>query len=104
MTTYMRPLDFPGIDKQQVVVLKFDGAGTLQSLRTLNRKDSRSVAMISKVTPTPGTSINILQQILGNVGRYNPMQNMMNSSGGGTGTGMMGGNSGPCHFGAGNTL
>lgn len=102
MTTYMRPLDFPGIDKQQVVVLKFDGAGTLQSLRTLNRKDSRSVAMISKVTPTPGTSINILQQILGNVGRYNPMQNMMNSSG--SGTGMMGGNSGPGHFGAGNTL
>ncbi|OUJ04746.1 lipoprotein [Acetobacter malorum] len=104
MTTYMKPLDFPGIDKQQVVVLKFDGAGMLQSLRTLNRKDSRSVAMISKVTPTPGTSINILQQILGNVGRYNPMQNMMNSSGGGTGTGMMGGNSGPGHFGAGNTL
>lgn len=105
MTTYMKPLDFPGVKKQQVVVLKFDNAGMLQSLRTLNRKDSRPVAMISKVTPTPGTSINILQQILGNVGRYNPMQNMMGgANGAGTGTGMMGGNSGPGHFGAGNTL
>ncbi|GAN65158.1 outer membrane protein assembly factor BamE [Acetobacter orientalis] len=103
MTTYLRPIDFPGVKKQQVVVLKFDQAGKLDSLRTLSRKDSRRVAMISQVTPTPGTRINVLQQILGNVGRYNPMQNLM-GSGSTTGTGMMGQNSGPGHFGSGNTL
>ncbi|CEF42270.1 lipoprotein [Acetobacter senegalensis] len=103
MATYLRPIDFPGIKKQQVVVLKFGGNGTLESLRTLSRRDARPVAMISQVTPTPGTSINILQQILGNVGRYNPMQNMM-GGGSTSGTGMMGNNSGPGHFGSGNTL
>lgn len=103
MTTYLRPIDFPGVKKQQVVVLKFNQAGTLDSLRTLSRKDARPVAMISQVTPTPGTSINILQQILGNVGRYNPMQNLM-GAGSTTGTGMMGQNSGPGHFGSGNSL
>lgn len=106
MTTYLRPIDFPGVKKQQVVVLKFNNAGALESMRTLSRRDARPVAMISQVTPTPGTSINILQQILGNVGRYNPMQNMMGSSGnmGSGGGGMMNSNSGPGHFGSGNTL
>lgn len=103
MTTYLRPMNFPGIEKQQVVVLNFDKDGKLATLRTLNRKDARPVAMISQVTPTPGTSINILQQILGNVGRYNPMQNLM-GSGSATGTGLGNSNAGPGHFGSGNTL
>ncbi|ANA14089.1 MULTISPECIES: outer membrane protein assembly factor BamE [Acetobacter] len=105
MSTYLIPMDFPGIGKQQVVVLKFDDAGNLQSLRTLNKKDSRSVAMINSITPTPGTKINILQQILGNVGRYNPMQNMMGAGSAGGGAGGMGmNNQGPGHFGSGNSL
>ncbi|MBS0984737.1 outer membrane protein assembly factor BamE [Acetobacter thailandicus] len=105
MTTYLRPANFPGIDKQQVVVLNFDNDGKLKTLRTLNRKDARPVSMISQVTPTPGTSINILQQILGNVGRYNPMQNLMGTgSATGQSQGLGNSNSGPGHFGSGNTL
>ena len=103
MTTHLVPMDFPGVIKQDLVVLKFNNAGTLESMRTLNRKDAKHVAMIQQITPTPGTKINALQQILGNVGRYNPMQNMMGS---GSAGGMMGGynNQGPGHFGSGNSL
>ena len=103
MTTRLVPMDYPAVIKQDVVVLKFTPSGTLQSVRALDRKDAIHVAMVSKITPTPGTKVNILQQILGNVGRYNPMQNMMGS---GSAGGMMGGynNQGPGHFGSGNSL
>lgn len=99
--SHLAPMDFPHLSKQQVVVLKFSPAGTLNSVRTLALKDSFRIAMNSNVTPTPGSKINVLQQILGNVGRYNPMQNLSGLMGGN----MMGNNQGPAgHFGSGNQL
>ncbi|NHO34173.1 outer membrane protein assembly factor BamE [Acetobacter fallax] len=106
MMTVPAPASFPQITKQQVVVLNFDQGGTLRALRTLNLKDAKHPGMVQDATPTPGTKINVIQEILGNVGRYNPMSGMMggNSFGGGGATGPMGSNSGPGHAGAGNTL
>ncbi|AQS86526.1 MAG: outer membrane protein assembly factor BamE [Acetobacter aceti] len=105
MMTAPTPANFPHITKQQVVVLNFDQAGTLRSLRTLGPKDAKHPGMVGDKTPTPGTKINILQEIIGNVGRYNPMQGMMNNSSFGGGSGGMGmSNNGPGHGGAGNSL
>lgn len=108
MMTAPTPASFPHVTKQQVVVLNFDQGGTLRALRTLNMKDAKHPGMVGEATPTPGTKINILQEILGNVGRYNPMQNMMGNSafGGGNSSsnGMMGMNNGPGHGGSGNSL
>lgn len=102
METVYVPISFPGIRKQDVVVLNFDNGGVLRNLRTLNLKNARPVTMSPDVTPTPGTRINIVQQILGNVGRYNPMSNLNSTFGGSTGP--MGFNSGPGHGGTGNSL
>ncbi|MBO1360747.1 outer membrane protein assembly factor BamE [Acetobacter sacchari] len=102
MMTIPEPASFPRITKQQVVVLNFDPAGTLRSLRTLDLKDAKKVGMVGAVTPTPGTKINVMQQILGNVGRYNPMSGMGSTFGGSTGP--MGSNNGPGHGGTGNSL
>lgn len=63
---------FPAIDRQQVVVLNFDQGGTLQSVRKLTGKQAVRVAMETRTTPSPGSEASILQQIIGNVGRYNP--------------------------------
>lgn len=106
MMTVPSPASFPVITKQQVVVLNFDQGGTLRTLRTLDLKDAKHVGMVGDQTPTPGTKINILQEILGNVGRYNPMSGMMNNGGSSFGgaTGPMGSNNGPGHAGSGNTL
>nr|WP_242010459.1 outer membrane protein assembly factor BamE [Acetobacter musti] len=106
MMTVPQPANFPKITKQQIVVLNFDPAGKLRTVRTLNLKDAKHPGMIQDTTPTPGTKINVIQEILGNVGRYNPMSGMMGGSsfGGGGATGPMGSNSGPGHAGAGNTL
>ena len=94
--SHLAPMSFPPLTKQQVVVLKFTPTGTLKSIRTLSLKDSIHVAMDSHITPTPGSKINVLQQILGNVGRYNPMQNLSGLMG--TGMNQLG------HFGSGNAL
>ncbi|NHN89738.1 outer membrane protein assembly factor BamE [Acetobacter conturbans] len=108
MMTAPTPANFPHVTKQQVVVLNFDQGGTLKSLRTLGMHDAKHPGMVGDTTPTPGTKINIIQEIMGNVGRYNPMQGMMNNSsfgGGSSSSGMMGGmNSGPGHGGSGNSL
>jgi len=103
MVTAPTPLGFPTIRKQDVLVLQFDQNGTLKSLKTLDKKDARPVGMVAATTPTPGTKVNVMQQILGNVGRYNPMSGMTNSAFGGS-TGPMNGNSGPGHAGTGNSL
>nr|WP_317135290.1 outer membrane protein assembly factor BamE [Nguyenibacter vanlangensis] len=102
MRTAQTPLSFPSIRQQQVVVLNFDDKGTLRTLRTLDKSNARPVSMVGAVTPTPGTSVNIMQQILGNVGRYNPMSNLDSTFGGSTGP--MGFNNGPGHGGTGNSL
>jgi outer membrane protein assembly factor BamE (lipoprotein component of BamABCDE complex) len=102
MQTTQVPLDFPSVRKQNVLVLNFDSSGLLRGMRTLDRSNARDVTMVGDVTPTPGTKINILQQILGNVGKYNPMSNLNSTFGGSSGP--MGFNSGPGHGGSGNSL
>jgi outer membrane protein assembly factor BamE (lipoprotein component of BamABCDE complex) len=67
-----------GVLDQGVVVLTFDDRGVLAGTKTLTRDDAVPVAVDSRTTPSPGTEASFLQQLLGNVGRFNPV-------GGGTG-------------------
>jgi len=69
-TTHTRIGQLPGVLKQNVVVMDFDPAGTLRSVKELSEKDSRDVAVAGGATPSPGSDASILQQLLGNVGRY----------------------------------
>nr|WP_294917564.1 outer membrane protein assembly factor BamE [uncultured Neokomagataea sp.] len=101
MVTSPRPLNFPRIDKQQVVVLNFDNTGVLRKLNTLDKKQAIDVGMVGRTTPAPGTKTSVLQQLLGNVGRYNPMSNMGSTFGGSSGPMS---NQGTGQGGAGNTL
>ncbi|EHH68612.1 hypothetical protein GMO_13820 [Gluconobacter morbifer G707] len=103
MVTSPTPLDFPTVDKQQVVVLNFDNSGVLRKMDTLHKRDAIYVGMVGAKTPTPGTKISVLQELLGNVGRYNPMSNMNSTFGGANGPMGMGGQ-GTGNGGSGNTL
>ena len=62
---------FQGVEKQEVVVLHFTSAGVLKSVEQKTAKNALPAPMIARVTPSPGSNPNLLQQILGNVGRYN---------------------------------
>ncbi|GBR52279.1 lipoprotein OmlA [Neokomagataea thailandica NBRC 106555] len=101
MITSPRPLSFPKIDKQQVVVLNFDNSGVLRKLNTLGKSNAVNVGMVGRTTPAPGTKTSVIQQLLGNVGRYNPMSNMGSTFGGSSGPMS---NQGTGNGGSGNTL
>jgi outer membrane protein assembly factor BamE (lipoprotein component of BamABCDE complex) len=57
---------------QEVVVLTFNDQGVLQNVKRMNQKDSMPVSIVNRATPSPGSNASFLQQLLGNVGRFNP--------------------------------
>lgn len=57
---------------QQVVALVFDPAGVLRRIDLKGAEDAVAVDVATRTTPTPGNETSFLQQLLGNVGRFNP--------------------------------
>jgi outer membrane protein assembly factor BamE (lipoprotein component of BamABCDE complex) len=57
---------------QQVYVMTFDQAGVLRDVEHKSLKDSQPVQVVQRTTPSPGSSASILQQLLGNVGKFSP--------------------------------
>ncbi len=56
---------------QEVVVLTFNDQGVLQDVKRLNQDDSIPVTVVARTTPSPGTEASFLQQLFGNIGRFN---------------------------------
>ena len=57
---------------QNVVVLNFDDKGVLKTINKLDKADALPVTVIARTTPSPGTEASFMQQLLGNIGRFNP--------------------------------
>ncbi len=57
---------------QQVIALTFDDKGVLRSIDRKTAEDAKPVSMAGGATPSPGSEATIMQQLLGNVGRFNP--------------------------------
>ncbi|HEY0185479.1 MAG TPA: outer membrane protein assembly factor BamE [Rhodopila sp.] len=79
--------------QQNVIVLNFDESGVLKTINTLNQDDALPVTMIARTTASPGTEASFMQQLLGNIGRFNPAGATApgSASGGGTAGGAPGG-------------
>ncbi len=60
-----------GVLSQDVVVLSFNDQGVLQDVKRLNKDDSIPVSVVARTTPSPGTEASFLQQLFGNIGRFN---------------------------------
>ena len=56
---------------QNVVVMSFNDQGVLQDVKQLNQDDSVPVSIVARQTPSPGTEASFLQQLFGNIGRFN---------------------------------
>ena len=80
-----------GINSQDVVTAVFDDRGILRSISHLDKADAKSVNVVSRATPSPGSESSFMQQLLGNVGKF--------SAGPSAGGGPSGGDSG-ASFGA----
>lgn len=87
-TTRTRVGRLPGLTDQTVTVLTFDERGTLRDIKKLGQEDGLTVAMVERKTPSPGSEASFMQQLLGNVGKFNA------SGGGGRTPGASGGSTG----------
>jgi len=67
---------------QNVVVLNFSPAGVLTSITKKSADDSMQVSVNQNATPSPGSEASIMQQLLGNVGKFSPGGSLPSSSGG----------------------
>jgi outer membrane protein assembly factor BamE (lipoprotein component of BamABCDE complex) len=61
-----------GILDQGVVVVSFDDRGIMTGVKTVGSEDALPVGMVSRTTPSPGTEASFMQQLLGNIGKFNP--------------------------------
>lgn len=57
---------------QEVLVITFNEFGNVANVETYDLDDAKSFANASRTTPTAGHDLTVLEQILGNVGRFTP--------------------------------
>lgn len=61
----------PKILDQQVYVISFDGNGVVKSVEHKTLQDARNVPMAPGATPAPGRELTFMEQLVGNLGRFN---------------------------------
>ena len=57
---------------QKVVTVTFDDRGVVQDVARQDLDDAFEVSVVDRETPTSGNELSILEQFLGNIGRFNP--------------------------------
>ncbi len=61
----------PEIKEQKVTRIIFNSDGVIEKLERYDVGDSHDIALEQEITPTEGQELGALEQILGNVGRFN---------------------------------
>jgi len=69
----------PKVVDQQVFVVDFNDDGIVKALEHKTLQDGKEVVPIARATPAPGRELTFLEQLIGNLGRFN-------GGGGGGGT------------------
>jgi outer membrane protein assembly factor BamE (lipoprotein component of BamABCDE complex) len=61
----------PDVLDQQVYIVNFDGAGVVRGVDHKDLKDGQDITPAPGATPAPGRELTFLEQVLGNIGRFN---------------------------------
>jgi outer membrane protein assembly factor BamE (lipoprotein component of BamABCDE complex) len=69
----------PTVLDQQVYIITFDDQGIVQSIGHKSSEDGKEITPVARATPAPGREVSFLEQVIGNLGKFN------SSSGGGGG-------------------
>jgi outer membrane protein assembly factor BamE (lipoprotein component of BamABCDE complex) len=64
----------PTVLERHVLIVNFDENGVLQSVGNLDVADGAPITPVSRETPTKGQELTIMEQLLGNLGRFNTPQ------------------------------
>lgn len=65
----------PEVLEQQVVIIHFDKDGVVSGIDRLDKEDGNEVQLVERTTPTAGAELTFLQQMFGNLGRFNATDN-----------------------------
>lgn len=60
----------PTVRERKVVAIHFDPQSRVQKVKQYDLRHGKDVEFVDRITPTKGKSLNFIQQILGNVGRF----------------------------------
>lgn len=64
----------PEVEERKVVALSFDDVGVLTSVQAFGLERGQEVDLVDRETPSFGQSPTVLQQMLGNLGKFNKDQ------------------------------
>lgn len=60
----------PEVLMRQVVTIRFDKSGRVAQIRKTDATKTKQIQLVDRVTPTKGKKLTILQQLIGNIGRF----------------------------------
>lgn len=53
-----------------MIQISFNEQGRVANIKYYDLKDAENITMVSRITPTSGKQLTVLEQILGNVGKF----------------------------------
>jgi len=57
--------------EQNVVAITFDEQGVVRAIERRDLDDARNVDLVERETPTVGNELTLVEQFIGNIGRFN---------------------------------
>ncbi len=72
----------PEVVKQDVTRIEFDTEGMVSKVETFNEESREDVAITKRTTPTEGHRLGFIEQLLGNIGRFNKPRDNTGGPGG----------------------
>jgi outer membrane protein assembly factor BamE (lipoprotein component of BamABCDE complex) len=61
----------PSVLDQQVYIVSFNDQGVVQAIDHKNLDDGKEITPVARATPAPGRELSFLEQVIGNLGKFN---------------------------------
>lgn len=62
----------PEVVERRVVAIRFAPNGVVKDIRDIDKSQGQELEVVDRATPTAGHEMGFLEQLLGNVGKFNP--------------------------------
>src|ERR1700746_372769 len=76
----------PDVLDQRVYIVNFDDQGVVKAVDHKALEDGKEITPVARATPAPGRELSFLEQLIGNLGKFNGSSGGGGSGGGGGGT------------------
>jgi outer membrane protein assembly factor BamE (lipoprotein component of BamABCDE complex) len=61
----------PDVLDQQVYIVSFDDQGVVRAVDHRELQDGKEISPVARATPAPGRELSFLEQLIGNLGKFN---------------------------------